>query len=191
MTTVYFVRHCEPNYDNHDDWTRELSSKGLQDCQLVTDFLADKQIDLVLSSPLKRAVDTVKPFAESQNLPLQTISDFRERKIDDVWIEDFNSFTAKQWKDFSYKLANGESLQEVQTRNITALQKCLQDYKGKNIVIGSHGTALSTILHYYKKDFGLTDFLRIKPLMPHIICFEFNQFDCLSITEHILIKGDH
>ena len=29
MTTVYFVRHAEPNYDNHDDMSRELSKKGL------------------------------------------------------------------------------------------------------------------------------------------------------------------
>ena len=30
MTTVFFVRHAEPNYDNHNDMIRELSSKGLQ-----------------------------------------------------------------------------------------------------------------------------------------------------------------
>ena len=31
MTTVYFVRHAQPNYENHDDLTRELTEKGLQD----------------------------------------------------------------------------------------------------------------------------------------------------------------
>ena len=31
MTNIYFVRHAEPNYSNHDDLTRELSTKGLQD----------------------------------------------------------------------------------------------------------------------------------------------------------------
>ncbi|MEW4354835.1 histidine phosphatase family protein [Streptococcus pneumoniae] len=189
MTTIYFVRHCEPNYNNHDDWTRELSPKGLQDCQLVTEFLENKQIDIVLSSPLKRAIDTVNPFAQSQHLAIQTIADFRERKIDDVWIEDFDSFTKKQWADFSYKLENGESLQEVQNRNIAALQKCLQDYSGKTIVIGTHGTALSTILQYYNHHFGLNDFLRLKPLMPHIVCLEFDNLNCLSITEHTLMKG--
>ncbi|MGT2951065.1 histidine phosphatase family protein [Streptococcus cuniculi] len=189
MTTVYFVRHCEPNYNNHDDLTRELSPKGLQDCQLVTDFLSDKEVDIVLSSPLKRTIDTLKPFAQSQNLTIETVADFRERKIDDVWIEDFDSFTAKQWEDFSFKLENGESLQEVQNRNIAALQKCLQDYSEKTIVIGSHGTALSTILHYYSENFGLNDFLRIKPLMPHIVCLEFDEFTLLSLKEYTLYKG--
>jgi len=64
MTTVYFVRHAEPNYGNHDDMSRELSAKGLHDRVLVTAFLRDKQIDAVYSSPFKRAVDTVKDFAD-------------------------------------------------------------------------------------------------------------------------------
>ena len=61
-TTVFFVRHAEPNYKNHDDRSRELSEKGLKDRGLVTEFFADKQVDVVLSSPFKRAVDTVRPW---------------------------------------------------------------------------------------------------------------------------------
>jgi len=30
MTTVYFVRHAQPNYENHDDMLRELTAKGLE-----------------------------------------------------------------------------------------------------------------------------------------------------------------
>ena len=63
MTRVYFVRHAEPNYDNHDDMLRELSPKGMEDRKLVTTFLSDKNIDVVLSSPFKRAVDSVADFA--------------------------------------------------------------------------------------------------------------------------------
>lgn len=50
ITVVYFVRHAEPNYENHDDMTRELSAKGLKDRKLVTKFLMDKNIQIVLSS---------------------------------------------------------------------------------------------------------------------------------------------
>ena len=67
MTTVYFIRHAEPNYDNHNDLLRELSSKGLEDRKLVTAFLADKNIDVILSSPYKRAIDTVRDFAEKKD----------------------------------------------------------------------------------------------------------------------------
>lgn len=91
MTTVYFVRHAEPNYENHNDMLRELSAKGMQDRKLVTEFLADKNVDVVLSSPFKRAIDTIADFAETKGLEISVIEDFRERKIDSVWIEDFFS----------------------------------------------------------------------------------------------------
>ncbi len=121
MTTVYFVRHAEPNYNNHNDALRELSPKGTKDRKLVTDFLSDKEIDIVLSSPYKRAVDTIKDFADLNGLDIETIDSFRERKVDSGWIDNFTSFAQKQWNDFSYKLSDGECLQEVQDKNVSAL----------------------------------------------------------------------
>ena len=91
---------------------------------------------------------------------------FRERKVESGWIEDFTSFTKMQWNDFTYKLSDGECLQEVQTRNMSALQQVLNKYAGKNIVVGSHGTALSTIINYYDHSFGYNDFEKIKNVMP-------------------------
>jgi len=84
MTTVYFIRHAEPNYDNHDDLSRELSKKGLEDRKRVTSFLLDKSIDIVLSSPYKRAMDTVSDFAQQKGLDITVIDGFRERKVDSV-----------------------------------------------------------------------------------------------------------
>ena len=129
ITTVYFVRHAEPNYENHDDMKRELSEKGLKDRKLVTEFLMDKEIQVVLSSPYKRAIDTVRDFAEKMAIDITTIDEFRGRRVDSQWIEDFNSFCKKQWKDFEYKLSDGECLREVQNRNILALEKVIDKYK--------------------------------------------------------------
>ena len=173
MTTIYFVRHAEPNYANHNDETRELSAKGLEDRKLVSEYLKDKHIDIVLSSPYKRAIDTVKHFADNNNHTVKIIDDFRERKVD-VWMDDFNAFCKRQWDDFSYKLPGGEALCEVQERNIRALKQVLKEYKDKAIVVGSHGTALCTIIHYFDNTFGYEDFEEIKSLMPWIVRFTFS-----------------
>lgn len=187
MTTVYFVRHAEPNYNNHDDSLRELSAKGLKDRKLVTAFLADKGIDIALSSPYKRAIDTIRDFTDLFGLPIEIIDEFRERKADSEWIEDFVSFSQRQWNDFSYKLSDGECLQEVQDRNVSALKSVLRKYQGKNIIIGSHGTALSTIINFYDNTFGYEDFERIKSKMPWIVEFEFDEnAKLLAIREHDL-----
>ena len=189
MTTIYFVRHAEPNYENHNDRLRELSKKGLSDRLLVTEFLTDKQIEVVLSSPYKRAIDTVRDFADQKGFNIAVIDDFRERKVDSVWIKDFNLFSKKQWEDFNYKLSDGESLKEVQDRNILALNKVLCDYKDKAIVIGSHGTALSTIINHYDDSFGYADFNRIKGLMPWIVKFTFEEKLCTGIQEYNLFEN--
>lgn len=187
MTTIYFVRHAEPNYKNHDDMSRELSDKGLKDRCLVTEFLMDKQIQVILSSPYKRAIDTVRDFAEKKGIDITIMDGFRERRVDSKWIEDFNSFCKKQWEDFEYKLSDGESLKEVQDRNIFTLKKVIDKYKGKNIVVGSHGTALSTIINYYDKKFGYSEFNKIKYLMPWIVKFTFDE-DCVIIKKYNLFK---
>ena len=189
MTTVYFVRHAEPNYENHDDMLRELSAKGMEDRKLVTKFLTDKDIDTVLSSPYKRAVDTVSEFAEYIGLDIGIVNDFRERRIDSVWIEDFTAFCKAQWADFAYKLSDGECLGEVQRRNIVALKDALVKYKGKNIVVGSHGTALSTIINYYDESFGYSEFEKVKGLMPWIVRFTFEGGKCVGIKQFNLFEG--
>lgn len=175
MTRVYFVRHAEPNYENHNDAMRELSPKGMEDRKMVTSFFADKEIHAALSSPYKRAVDTIKDYTDSAGLEIITIDDFRERKIDSVWIDDFNAFSKMQWADFSYKLSDGECLAEVQERNIRALKQVVTDYAGKHVIIGSHGTAMSTILNYYDPDFGYEDFERIRRKMPWIVELDFDE----------------
>lgn len=186
MTRVYFVRHAEPNYSNHNDALRELSPKGMRDRKLVTAFLKDKKIDVVISSPYKRAVDTIRDFADSYGFEIEIIDAFRERKVDSGWIEDFDAFAKKQWEDFTFKRSDGESLQEVQARNITALRSVLDTYAGKNIVIGSHGTALSTIIRFYSPSFGYDDFQKIKDVMPWIVEFDFDTGQkCVSMNLHV------
>ena len=186
MTKVYYVRHAEPNYDNHDDALRELTLKGLDDRKLVTEFLADKEINVAVSSPFRRAVDTIKEFTDLEGLEIEVIDGFRERKVDSDWVDDFTSFAQKQWDDFNYKLSGGECLREVQERNVSALLKLIEHYKGKNIVIGGHGTALSTIINYFDTSFGYEEFTKMKK-MPWIVEFQFDsEARCCAIYKHDL-----
>ena len=186
MTTIYFVRHAEPNYENHDDRSRELTQKGMADSERVARFLADKGVQVAVSSPYRRAVDTIRRFAEASGLEILLEEDFREREAGG-WIEDFKSFDAfraRQWADFDYRLPGGESLREVQSRNVEALKRLLGEHGGKTIVVATHGIALSMMINHYDARFGFTEFERIKNIMPWIVRMTF-EGDVLTGIEEL------
>jgi len=184
MTTVYFVRHAQADNTIRDGRTRPLTEKGLIDRHLVTEFLQDKRIGAVLSSPFKRAIDTVAPFAEQSGLSIETIEDFRERESDTDWDRStYFAFMERQWSDFSYTLSDGECLAKVQARNIAALQQVLARHKNKSIVIGTHGTALSTIINYYDKTYGFEDFMAMVYILPWVVKMVFDGHTCVEIEK--------
>ncbi len=136
---------------------------------------------MVLSSPFKRAYDTVAGFADAAGLDVEVIEDLRERKISNEWLPDFNSYCERQWSDFSYKLPNGECLTEVQSRNIMVLRNILNRYKGQNIAVGTHGCALNTIINYYDDSYGIKEVMDMLHKMPWAVKLSFNGQECVSI----------
>ena len=181
-TDVYFVRHAQPDFSIKDDAIRPVSEKGMEDTKKVTYTLINKNITAIYSSPFKRAIDTMKDFAESIGLEIKIDNDFRERKVGE-WVEDFKAFSQKQWQDFDFRLAQGESLREVQERNIFALFEVINNNLGESVAIATHGTALSTIINYFNPDFGYTDFWNIVDKMPYILHFRFDGMELEYIKE--------
>lgn len=187
MTQLYFVRHAQPLYSNHDDAERELSPKGLEDRKLVTKFLMDKGIDAVLSSPYARALETVRHFADTMRMPIIHMADFRERGVASEWIDDFDTFCRSQWADFDFRLPGGECLREVQQRNIAGLNRVLREYEGQRVVIGGHGTSIATVLNYFDASFGYEGFESIRRLMPWIVRLDFEGDTFLGMEQFKLM----
>ena len=79
-------------------------------------------------------------------------------------------------------------MREAQARNIEALKNVLKQYEGKNIVVGSHGTALSTIINYYDNSFGHAQFEEIRGLMPWVVRFCFEGEKCVEIQKYNVFK---
>lgn len=186
MTEIYFVRHAQPEYTWEDDRTRPLTAEGKKDSKIVLDFLKDKEIDVFYSSPYKRSFDTIADTADFFGKKILIDERFRERE---KGINGNNhGMYEKRWADHDYHEENGESINMVQKRNIEALTEVLAENEGKKIVIGTHGTALSTILNFYHSEFGCRDFLRIIDWMPYVVELDFDGNKLLSITEHCYIE---
>lgn len=189
MGDIYFVRHADSDMRVHDDFLRPLTKKGLKDSMLVTNYLKDKDVSYIYSSPYIRAVDTVKGLADELNVHVTCIDPFKERRISS-WIDDFDTFSKRQWDDFDYRLSDGECLKEVQFRNVTALMELVQLHPEANCVIGSHGTALSTIINHFNPHFGFDDFSKIKGLMPWIVKISFENQISIKLESIDVFKNN-
>lgn len=194
MTTVYFIRHAQADNSIRDGRIRPLTVKGMGDRALVTAFLQDKGIDVVLSSPFKRAVDTIADFADKNGFDIETVEDFREHKSSGGMGKDnpeHYQFLERQWLDFSYTLSGGECIAEVQRRNISALNGVLSKYKDKSIVIGTHGTALSAIINYYDPAYGFYDFMAMVNILPWIVKMEFDEKNLIGMWKTDLFQTNN
>ena len=185
MTRVYFVRHAQPEHAHEDDRTRPLTAEGIADSKIVLETLKDKGIDAFYCSPYKRSIVTIQKTAEYYKMDIITDERLRERE------KGINGnghvMFRKRWADLEYHEEGGESIGMVQRRNIEALKEILAVNDGRNIVIGTHGTALSSIMNYYIPEFGCDDFLRIIDWMPYIVEMDFDgqKFVGLSELAHI------
>jgi len=188
MTKVYFVRHAQPEHRWEDDRTRPLTKDGVEDGKMVTKVLKNIRVHCCYSSPCKRSFETVKESAKVHNLDILTDERFRERKKGPNGNE-FGMFQ-KRWNDFDYHEDGGESLNMVQKRNIEALLEILNNHKDENIIIGTHGTALSTILNYFEPSFCCDDFLRIIDYMPYIIRLDFDGTNYIGKEELLIVEKE-
>lgn len=182
MTKIYFVRHAQPDYGWADDRARPLTAEGILDSQIVLETLRGKNIDIFYCSPYRRSMDTIAETASYFGRELLTDERLRERKAGPGGNR--RDLFEKRWKDHDYHEEGGESLSLVQKRNIAALKEILAKNKDKNIVVGTHGTALSTILNYFDPSFGCADFLRIIDWMPYIIELDF-EGDTLRLKREL------
>ena len=177
-TIILFVRHAQSVY-GEDDRARPLTEAGLRDRAIVLETLKERKIDAFLCSPYERSLATIRPAADYFRMDIRTDERFRERKAG----SHESGLLARRWADFSFAEEGGESLGSVQERNMAAMRDVLAEYAGRTVVIGTHGTAMSTILHYYNPDFGLAGFLRIVDRMPCMIEMAFESGSSPVIRE--------
>ncbi len=192
MTRVYFVRHAQPEHTWKEDRTRPLTEEGKRDSAIVSEFLKYKKIDVFYCSPYKRSMDTIADAAALFGKEIITDERLREREKG----ADGNShgMFQKRWADHDYHEDGGESIAMVQERNMAVFSEILSDNPDREIVVGTHGTALSTILNFYDNSFSCDDFLRIIDWMPYIIELDFEGNKLVGKQEHCYIekefKGD-
>lgn len=186
MTTIYFVRHAQPDFTWDEDRTRPLTAAGRADSEKVYEALADIRLDYAVSSPYIRSVDTILRCAEGHRLNIHTDERFRERQSGRGGYG--REMIRKRWDDFAFHEEGGESIGMVQRRNMEGLFELLNQHPDEAILFGTHGTALSAILNYYDPSYHCDSFFRMIDFMPYIVRMDFEGRKCVGKEEVLIVE---
>lgn len=182
VTTVWMIRHAQADANVSDPLRRPLTEAGKKDCALVTDLLRGQGVSRVFSSPYRRAAETVSDFAKEVGLPVQTDDGFCEFHAGKPMPEaEFLRYVEACFRDPAYMKGGGESFEGLQNRVWRALSRILNACSGQSVAVGTHGVALSALIHRFTPSFGYDGFLRVLPRMPLIARMVFAGVECLEI----------
>lgn len=136
-------------------------------------------IDAVISSPYKRAVQTVEGVAKTLGKEIEMINDFRERTLSSVPVVDFQTAITQVWENPQFALDGGESNAVAQERGVNITYQILEKYKGKNVVIGTHGNIMVLIMNYFNEKYDFTFWQNLD--MPDIYKCTFKDRELVNV----------
>ncbi len=147
---IYVMRHGETNNNLlhliSGNKETDLTKNGIFEAKKAKEYLKDKNIDIILSSPLSRARITASIVADK---PIIIDKRLNER--------DYGEYTFKRKKDVDYnKFWNyenninqpGESLKDLFNRIDSLITDLNQKYPDKNILLVTH-SGIARAIHYY------------------------------------------
>lgn len=179
QTNIYFVRHAHSTY-TPDELGRPLSERGFKDAHLVADVLNNECIDYVISSPYKRAIQTVEGIAKLIDKEIIIEENFKERKLAEGSVVDFDEAIKKVWADPDFSWEGGESNNYAQKRGVEITLETLKNYEGRNIVIGTHGNIMVLIMNYFDARFDLIFWQKLD--MPDIYKLTFSGQELIDVN---------
>lgn len=151
---IYVTRHGETTWNVLNKVCGltdvELTEKGISQAQVLADKLQSMNLDLIISSPLKRAYETGRIVAEKCGVPITTdprlieqnygIYEGADRKDPD--------FLANK-RNFAYRYPGGESMMQLAHRVYGLLDEIREKYAGKNVLIVTHGGVCRAVNTYF------------------------------------------
>ena len=147
MTTLYLVRHGE-TVDNVNQIMQgqtqgKLTENGIQQAQEVRDQLAPENFAAIISSDLKRSVDTARIIAEPHHLEVVQTPLLRER--------DWGGFTGRFIPELKGEVwpDDVETLENLLSRAGEFIAFVKKTYPGKKVLAVGHGIVNKAVQAVY------------------------------------------
>lgn len=153
---IYSARHGQTDYNKEDlilgTTDLPLNSTGLEQADEFADAVERLgDVDIIIASPMKRALTTAKMAAD--RCGIEIITDERLREWNYGRFEGKTRYTegfAENKREFAVKMGEtGESLFQLCHRVYSVLDEIRAKYSGKNVLLVSHGGVCRVIETYF------------------------------------------
>ena len=159
-TYVLLIRHGENEYvSTHRLAGRtpavHLNERGRIQADGLVKLLAGQQIDSIYSSPLERCRETAEPLAANRSLPLPQMAGILEVDYGKWQGQDLRELgKLPEWQQVqhypsSFRFPEGETLREVQSRSVSAIERICADPPDQVAAVFSHGDVIRTTLAHF------------------------------------------
>lgn len=187
MTRIYLTRHGETEWNKQRRFqgskNSELTEKGILAAELLASRIEEVKLDLIVSSPLKRAFHTAEIVRGNKKIDIIKHEGFKEINLGDFegmrWdeIEEMHGDILYRITEdpFKNRYPNGENLLEFYNRVEKALKEVIESYRDKSILIVAHGGTIKCIESYIRKFKINKDWMGNVVQNCSLSCFEVNE----------------
>ena len=164
-TVIYLTRHGQTMWNIEKRLqgrgNSPLTEDGIERAKELRDRIKDIKLDVIYSSPIERALTTANIIKGDKSVEVVTddglmemcFGDYEGKITDEVMKENPNWDISLIMKGNTELAApNGENLAEVRDRVANAMDRIIEENRGKTILIVAHGITLKAIMYYFKDE---------------------------------------
>jgi broad specificity phosphatase PhoE len=150
MIEIILVRHGETDWNASEIFRGRtdlpLNEAGRKQAEMLGEYLSQEQIDIIYSSPLKRAVETAVAIAGHQAIEVNTVANLTDFNFGE-WqglprgeVAEKYAELYRDWLDTpeQIKIPGGESLEDVRSRALPFVEDAVLRCVEGRIVFVSH-----------------------------------------------------
>lgn len=164
---IMLVRHGQTDWNvkrRVQGWANIcLNENGKKQAFIVAKSLIDVKIDLIISSPLERALQTAEIINKYKNVPIIIDERLKERNFGEFEGLEKNNFDFDGF--WNYKMNNkylkAENIERFFNRVYDFLDEIKETYKDKKVLLVTHGGVSVAVKCYF---FGIPDMYSLFPL---------------------------
>jgi len=158
MTSIYLVRNGQTAWNREEIFRGRtdvpLDETGLKQAEFAGQYFREMEIDGIYSSPLSRAWETAQKIAQFHRIKVEPLPGIIDMSFGN-WeghahqeIQQIDKETYRRWREEPHlaRLPGGESLDDIRTRAMAALEEVIRKHLGKTLIFVSHRVVCKVLI---------------------------------------------